>query len=445
MATQAPTAPPIRGRSQQTIRRGGLRWQTLFVIVMLCLWEGVPSALTGAPGPFGYQLFAIVIFACCPLYALRAITGRASFGLWDVGALVLFAWCFIVSLYYSAVIAPQPLSAWLFAVYTVTPILFIFALKGVDARISDVTSAIYWSAFVTSLILMANNLLELHLLDYYVRGSGFGTVNRAVFFKLEATFALTMAIVRLAYARSFLNVVTTLVVVVVLFYNVVIASESRLAIVATFVAMLLAWFFIFRGTRKLALLIISPFIVLPAMIYVSERYMRGNYDLSSYLAQDTSASFRALEISNFRQFFDRTGGLGFGFMSGDPKYDNVISYSTNRAGYSYGTGAYGMGLDDIGLYSALYQFGYVGLILILGMTVVAAWALIGAARRGPDYRMVAACGCVMAGFMVSPIGFNHFTLFYSAHIGGLMWFMASRVSAGRAARPRAPIRLEVAA
>lgn len=390
---------------------------------MLCLWEGFPFPLWGASNILGYQCFAVVALLLTAAYGVLVARRRVPFTRWHLLAALLFASCCFTSLVYSRYIAPQPFMAWGPAVYTVSPILTIFCLTVAGARLQDAEEAIYWTGFAGSLLLLFHNIFQLHFLDFYARGSAFSD-GRIVFFKLESTFAMMIALVRAVNRNTLPAMAGECIVAAVTGYNVIVLSESRLAIFAFFLAIILTWTFVFKRERKLVVGVLGPLFALPVFGYVLATYLARFRSVGQYLNSDVSASFRKIEVQHFARFFGETHGLGFGFMSGSDKYDNVISFSTNKAGFLYGTGTYGLGLDDIGLYSALFQFGYLGLALILVMTVIMIFTLARSVRRGDRYAPAAACGMLAAAFMLSPISMNYFTLFYTAHFGGLLWFMA---------------------
>lgn len=436
MATEAPAPldaplPRRKPTARRQERAGGFRWQSLLIVLLLCLWEGFPAGPLGLNPLTSYQIYAALVFAGIPIYLVRAGTGRIKATYWELLAFLLFALCVAVSAIYSGIMSPIALREWLPAIYTVAPILTLLLLRGVGAELKDGERALYFAGIVGSLLVIVNNLFGLHFLDFYVRGSGFGTEERVVFFKLEATFALVMAFVNFAYARSAGRFLTSGLAVAITFYNVFVLSESRLAIAAVLIALLLVWIFVMRGGRKLFFLLVGPLLALPVVAYVAERYLRSATSMQSYLQNDVSSSFRNVEISHFAGYFDKTNGLGFGFMSGNAEYNNIIAYSANRGGYLYGTGDYGLGLDDIGIYSALYQYGWAGLILMVLMTIMIAVTLIRSERFGRDYAVTASIGALTIAFMLSPLPSNFFTLFYTAHIGGLLLFLAAAAPAGR--------------
>jgi hypothetical protein len=417
--------------SRRSFSLGATPLRTAFIALMLCLWEGVPFTLIGMPNLYGLQLFAVIVVVCVGIYAYKAVNGLKRFTIWEGLALLLFGVCVFSSVAYSMFIRPQPIAAWAIAIYTISPVLMIMALRGLNCRIGDALDAIYWAGFAGSLLLLANTSFNLHLLDFYVRGSGFGTENRVVFFKLEATFGLIIAMMKLIQTDKLKAMWGHLLVVLVLSYNVFAASESRLAIFAVLSALALSWLLILRGNRKFLVFMLAPFAVIPVLWYVVGKFLKNFNGLEDYLARDVSATWREFTIQHYQGYFDTTHGLGFGFMSANANYDNVLAFSSTRASELFGVPDYVLSLDDIGLYAALYQYGWLGLGLILVMTAMAIVALFRSRTLGSAFVPVASVGLLMATFLLSPIPMNYFSLFYTAHMGGLLWFLAAEAAAAR--------------
>lgn len=408
----------------------GTRSRTLLIAVLLCLWEGLPFTLIDVSNLLGLQVFSLVIFAGAGLFVIRTMKRGFKLGHWEKYSLLLFALCVLVSFIYSNFIQPQPLAAWAFAIYTVAPTLTLLALRAAGCTLGDAIAALFWTGFIGAIVLIINQTFSLDLLHFYERGSAFGT-NRVVFFKLESAFCLVIAAIRLLYARGSKEFLLYLLAVSATFYSTFFLTESRLAMLAVVLALVLSWIFVLRGKRKVILFLIAPFILIPVTGFVINKYLADFRSLDSYLTEDTSASWRQITIRHFEHYFSETNGLGFGFMSANPAYDNVIADSSNYASQDYGVVGYVVSLDDIGIYSALFQYGYAGLALIVVMTLMMVTSLYKARSMGPAYWTVASIGVLAGAFMLSPISMNYFTLFYTAHIGGMLWFMAAESSALR--------------
>ncbi|MDP3405215.1 MAG: hypothetical protein Q8S03_11025 [Brevundimonas sp.] len=429
--TNRPATP-----SRRSLSLGATPLRTGFIALLLCLWEGVPFTLIGMPNLLGLQLFAVIIVVGVGFFAYMALNGLKKFTIWEGLALLLLGVCVFSSIAYSIFIKPQPIAAWAIAVYTVSPLLTIMVLRGLNCRIGDALEAIYWTGFIGSLFLLITATFNLNFLDYYIRGSGLGTEARVVFFKLEATFGLIIAMMKLVQTDRPKAMAGHLIVVAVVAYNVFAASESRLAIFAVLAALALAWLFILRGNRKFLVALLAPFAILPLVFYLAGRYLSNFTTLDDYLARDVSAGWRNFTIQYFRTYFEESHGLGFGFMSANPIYNNVLAFGSNRASALYGVQNYTVGLDDIGLYAAFFQYGYLGVSLVFAMTLMAIVTLFKTRKLGSAFFPVAAIGLLMFTFLLSPIPMNYFTLFYTAHMGGILWFVAAEAAAALERSPR---------
>ena len=426
---QAPTATQPyatvgRQSAQLELARTTL-WKTALVVGLLCVWEGFPLAPLGVNITLSWHIFSVFIFGTAILLIFKIFSGRARLQVWDVLPIILFAYCVLASVRYSVFTQPQPLSSWLPLIYTLSPLFMALSFKFLNVKLGDMISGIYWCGFITSFILLLNNASGVELLSLYERFSTFGSDERIVFFKLVSTFSLMIAIMRLVYAASMRAAFQEIFVILVLGYNVLLSSESRLSIAALFLACFLSWLFVMKRKRKVVTAIFAPFIVLPLGFYIVSRFLQNFEGLDQYLENDISATFRRIEIEHFYMDFLDTSGFGFGFMSGNINLNNVLSYAYHFAGYAYGAPGYSLTLDDIGIFAALYQYGYPGLVMVMVMTAMAIWTLVRLSRLGNDYAAPAAVGFLMFSFLLSPIPMNYFTVNYTAHIGGLLWAMAS--------------------
>lgn len=411
----------------QYVRRGAFRLQTLFIVALLFLWEGLPFTLFGMSNITANQIYAALILGTSLLNLFRGLVNRSRVTYWSVLPILFFIYACLCSFVYSTLIKPQPPQAWMIAIYTVTPLLTVFSLRSIRATTGDCINALLIAGFLGSALVIAVQLTNSHLLDFYIRGSAFGSERRVVFFKLEAAFAAAIACIMLMNYSSPGKYLVHLVVLLVSAYNLFFLTESRLAMLAFFGAFGLAWLFLFRTKRKIISLSLAPIALIPLLFYFIDRFLGKFESLDKYLASDISTRWRVITIKEFSDYFDTTHGLGFGFMSGNPQYNNVIAHTSVYGGVPYGLPNYGLYLDDIGIYSALYQYGYVGLAFVLTMTLLCVWRLGSAYKISRAYEPVCASGFMMFAFLLSPISMNYFTLFYAAHIGGLLWFMASRV------------------
>lgn len=411
----------------QYVRKNPFRFQTLFIAGLLFLWEGLPFTFLGMSNVIGYQLYAVIVFGTSLINFVRGLINRSRITYWSVLPLAFFVYACFCSFVYSVLTKPQPPQAWMIAVYTIAPLLTVFSLRSIRATTGDCINGLLITGFIGSALVIAVQFSDSHLLDFYIRGSAFGSERRVVFFKLEAAFAAAIACIMMMNYSSLGKYILHGLILLVSAYNLFFLTESRLAMLAFFGAFGLAWLFLFRAKRKIIALSLAPIALIPLAFYFIDRFLGKFETLDKYLASDSSAKWRVVTINEFSRYFDTTHGLGFGFMSGNPQYDNVIAHTSVYGGIPYGLPNYGLYLDDIGIYSALYQYGYVGLTFVLVMTLLCVFRLGSAYKISRAYEPVCASGFMMFAFLLSPVSMNYFTLFYAAHIGGLLWFMASRV------------------
>lgn len=403
--------------------------RTAVIVLTLCLWEAFPFSILGTNPLLSYQLYAAIAFAGVGLFLATRLLFR-SIGLWEILPFALFVWCCFVSFIYSVYRVPQPWIQWLPAVYTVAPLLMIFFLKSIRASISDAIAAFYWLGALASALIVLESFLHTGLLDYYSRGSAFSE-GRIVFFKLPSAFCLMIAIIFLLREKRVWKLLQHTLVICLTGYNLFVLTESRLLILGFFIAAGLTWMFVIRGLSKLITGILAPLVLIPLAAFVVSRYLYNVSSLEQYLSQDTSANWRRLTDTHFASYFYReTQGLGFGFMSANENYNNLLAFSSNRASKLYGVYNYSVGLDDIGLMASLYQYGYVGFAFTLGMSLVCIFTLVRSIRYGSEYAPVAAIGMLMGSLMLNPVPLNYFTIFYGSHVGALLWFIASETRYG---------------
>lgn len=404
-------------------------WRTIIVAALLCLWEGFPFSVLNGNALVSYQIYGVITFLGVGMFLTTRLLFR-GISMWELLPAALFTWCCIVSAIYSIYLVPQPLIQWMPAAYSVSPLLAIFFFKSIRVSISDALAALYWTGAIASIFIIAESFTHTGLLDYYSRGSAFSE-GRIVFFKLPSAFGLMIALVLLTQARRPAKLLQHLLIVALTGYNLFVLTESRLMIVGIVLASALTWMFVLRGTSKIITGIVAPLIAVPLVSFLITRYMYNVSSLSEYLKQDTSANWRKITDAHFASFFyGETQGFGFGFMSANENYNNILAFSTNRASKIYGVHNYSIGLDDIGLAGAMYQYGYVGFAFVVVLSILCIFTLARSVRFGRAYAPVASIGIFMGTMMLNPIPMNYFTLFYTAHIGALLWFIASETRYG---------------
>lgn len=117
-------------------------------------------------------------------------------------------------------------------------------------------------------------------------------------------------------------------------------------------------------------------------------------------------------------------------MSLSPNSPNILSDAMYKAGELYGAPGYPVGLVDIRLWAALFQFGWVGLGIVLWLTGMVWLKFIKASMvRAYQHRdEIGAMAGVVVGFMASSLPINLFTVDNTVSLGGLLIFLAYRAS-----------------
>jgi len=400
---------------------------TIFVITLIAMWEGVPFTFLGFDDSLGCKIVAIVALLGLPLFWLKSASGSVRFTAYHASAIAFVLWCVLISFNFNTFVEPKPIAQWLPSAYIVMPITLIFILQATGTKISDCENAIIFAGLIGSIFAIIDSLLDLGLLSFYQRSGSDGAI-RIVFFKMPALFAFIICFTKIFIGRNLGSVIGYSVISIITLYNVVVLTESRLSLGGIIIAIFCIFLYVLRGARRVYLGITIIVGGIPALSYIADKFLSNFVSFDQYFKSDVSAWFRSREIEHFSAAFDRTQGLGFGFMSLNAAYNNTLTFAAYEAGRLVGTGKYGMALTDIGLYSALYQFGYVGLVSILFLTFLTGVTLIRSRRLGIDFYTTSAFGCLMLSLLVSPISINFFTIQFAAHLGAIAYFMAAECS-----------------
>lgn len=388
-------------------------------------------AILGLPRYYGRQIVAVIIVLLSMAYLLSKMAKSSKLDNWEIFSLIFLFVCFIVSFISNNYIYPQDVSGWVPALYLLTPIALIFALKAYRATAAGIIAGIVFAGASGAVIVVVDHFINLSVMDVYERAATVGLSDRRiVFLKTEAAIAASVIAARLILARGMKKRLINFLIAAPLFYSLLFISESRLAIAAVMIGTAIFALFVAKGKRKLKYIVIGLTVSVLFLPFALEKYVE-QFKSSGYLEEDASVVFRLLEMEHFKEYFEKTGGLGFGVMSTGANKNNILAYSANKAGYDYGSGDYGMGLADIGIYAALYQFGWVGLILVLYMTLVAAIYMMRIARLDKNAFDVGAVGAITLAYMLSPLPMNFFTLDSTAIDGGLLWALCGLLARSR--------------
>lgn len=384
--------------------------------------------MVGLPIYVGQEAAAAIILLGVMGWLFLVIRGNATFNLWEIGIIAYFAYCVLVSLISSTFLFPQAWTGWVPALYTIAPVLLIFPLRIMRVKLGEVVTAVILVALIGAIFQDVYQFYHIGFLDQYVRGSYLGSSKRLELFRTEMAFAIVMCFARMLNTKTWFHLLFYLAVSLLVGYALFVVSEGRLPIAASITGCAIYLLVMYRHINKplvTSVIVILAVAILPLML---GKYIHYFNNIGDMRLNDPGIAFRVIEYRHFGQMFEKTHGIGFGVMSGGANKNNIISFASNFGGYLYGTGSYGLELTDTGLWAAMFQFGYIGLALVIGMTWIVVRKLWRAGRASGTYPYRIECGAfaaVVIGLMISPVPTNFFSLGPYTQYGGLLWFMAS--------------------
>jgi len=366
-----------------------------------------------------------VILGALAIYVLRLALGRIAFDFWFSCPVILLGICALVSAVSSAIFFPQPLLNGILALYAMVPLMLIALYRLTGARAIEIVMSIALAGLVVSALIIADRVVRIDFLSVYQRLSGFDAeMRRIVIAKNEVACATVIlgAASMLTFPRRISMLYLTLFAAV--FYTLIIVFEVRVAIGAVMLALGSFAVFGLKGRRRIFILAVGSIVGLALVPILFDKYIEQILTRSDFIIQDQSVSWRLITLEYYRRFFELTGGVGFGAMSGSG--DNILAFAQSKAGALYGDPWYGLYLADISLFSALFQYGYLGLTMVLVMEIATIVALL-RANRIPTFigKIVAAIGLLCLFLIVNPWPLNMYTLEWCLVNSGTLWFLAS--------------------
>ncbi|WP_165498363.1 hypothetical protein [Siculibacillus lacustris] len=354
---------------------------------------------------------------------------------------IFVAYLCVVSLIYNTMLVPNPLMTWAPGLIFYLPLIVFSVFDLFEVSIDEVAGGFIAAATFCVFLAMLDQVSNMAALDQFVRVSAFDSgLRRLVLAKTEQAFSVVLLVALFFRTRSFLVKAIVVPCGLALLYVLVVLTESRLVLGASGIGLVIYVSYHLRSQFKVVVLIAIAAAAVVALPFVMEKYAAvfQNIDL---LNSDASVQFRNLEQRFFAGYFDNTYGLGFGFMHLNENLDNIQSFAMFRAGQLFGAVNYPVSLGDIGIYGALYQFGYLGLAFTIVLTVIVIVDLMRAGRdvNNPSHAACGAFGSVALAFMLSPLPMNYFTLDWTVAFGGTLWYVAARSHEFRLRR-RMPMR-----
>ncbi len=433
------------GQAQVIVAREG---RVRFPYLMICaglplLWEGVPFAAVGLPRAGGYYATSIAVAIGIVLFIIRKMNFSLRFNKFTVSSMALAALFLIISVVSGLMFFTNPISDWFPELVYYSPCLLIFLILALDIRLSEIAWGIAIAAAFSAILVIIDSYSNLPMMESYLATSGFDyKARRIMLLKNEIGAASCLAFAWAATTRSFKVMAASAVILALVFFDLVKFIETRLVIGAVLLTMVAFTLLVPRLNRKIMVLVAGLVLAVTVAPLLFDKYIDQLEQMGS-LSEDNSVSWRIQTVDHYQKYFDQTYGLGFGLMSLKEFKNNIISYSIWDAPTLYGIehGAWGFFLADTSYYGALFQFGYLGVALVLFMTCITAYSLIryGLTRGLPYREAMAALGFfVLFLSILSPWPTNLFTLTWSMLSGNMLFACAARAAYIRQVAMRAP-------
>lgn len=402
-------------------------WRALLVCLLILSWEGLLPAVFNLPVHYGRYFVASLVIAGVVLWFFHGAMRHRWLSQppnYFRTAVLFYFFTFATSAVYTNAIDTLPLSEWLLAQYALTPLLVGFFLAVLRVKWRDVIHGVVCAAMVGAILTTVDQVHQLAFLDGFARGS-INDINarRLVLLRVENGAAVVLVFASMIGAGSPPRSRTlSLLALSVLVFALFKVSESRQSILA--VVLGIAFLYLLggvKGSRKLPsllfLLVAAPFVFFVFLAPYIEKFVTA----SDYV-EDGNILIRLQALAFYYERFTNTYGLGFGILSNGDNATNFFAIA-----HRVGNGVWPYFIADIGILSALVQFGWFGLALVIYMSYRVSKRLI-STRRGQHAHSnmpAFAIGCYLLGCLIHPWPMNFFTLEWTALFGGLMLFVSA--------------------
>ncbi|WP_186424457.1 O-antigen ligase family protein [Pannonibacter sp. I15F10I1] len=416
------------------------KMRTLGFAVLCALglfWDGIPLIWLGIPIPTSRYLVGVIVLGFFLISILYRTTQSGPWSIWEGIPLAFIGWILFVSIISSNSFYPQPIAGWLFALYSILPLLLVFMLRTTGSTAEDIVTAINMTSLFVCILIWISFLTSFDILSDYQRAATTDVgLERIVVYKTQISLAAGVYFQRTVAANRIFRILSNGLIFVFLFSTLAIIVESRLTLAAVLLAIFSYVVIFVRGRRKYLLLSGGSLLSLVFFPIFLGKYVEQFLRYDNYISDDQSIQWRLLTARYYNDIFDNTMGFGFGIMSSGEGRDNPFSFAQHRAGELFDGYGYNLYLADTGILGALFQFGYVGILFVAGMSLIVSYSLISTGYgKSTTEKDVAVIGLVVLFYVVSPWPTNFFSLEWSVGVGGYIWALAAASSSARSRRP----------
>lgn len=428
----------VRVQPGITFRRGSITAGASLVriatlVVGFFLWEGVLPSVLGLPATYGRYLISLMVLLHLPLVAIKVASLR-EIPRFIVLLISIFSFFVFVSFLSSTFIFQYDSIEWISAQYISCLALLPLALYYWGFRVEEIGQAIFLTGLLSAFLILIIHSAKLYAVfwEYLRRSIYTSTYVRVVILKNEIAFAAIFAFFKLFFgnsnSKSYFWYSASLLFLV---YTIAFSLDSRLALAAVMLGLVLGTL-AFRTTfSRKAVIIVVGFAV--SLFILPELYTKyiGGFRAGSYV-EAANVKIRLQELEFFWRYYVDTYGIGFGYLSVSPDGENHAA----RAAWPTLKSQNGYGVQDLGIFASLVQFGPIGIALVVVLTVwcVRRFYRLGQAADHPGRLTAMTCFSMVLGFIISPWPMDFFTLAWSGFLGWTMVYLAIAAKPAMAGR-----------
>jgi hypothetical protein len=397
--------------------------KVLLLALVIFESDGLVTSFLGFDKILGDWVYAAVMCLFCGVAFYIMIIEKAARELkafyYPLLALIVF---FLVSFVSAVFLFPKPINEWLPSLYAFVPIFIFYYLYVFKYNSKEVVWGLIIVSTLISFLLLVDQFHYLSFLDQYQRRSIFFLESRRiVILKNEIIFGFVAVVSLIVVDRkSMFNNKLLIGLAILIFFVQALVMESRMGFLAMGVACITLFYL--KGLTKKTFRLFSVALITVTLVFPFVFNNQVN-KLSQMSINDSESniSIRLESFEHFYQLYLQSNGVGIGMMSSSGRINNVLNLVEN------------FNIVDVGAFSALFQFGPLGLFIYLLFTINSLQTY----RRyykvtGNNDPYSAAAFAFIMGFTISLLPLSFFTSSWCISMGGvllyLMWYFRNKLA-----------------
>lgn len=393
---------------------------SLFKVLLLCLViyesDGLVSRFLGLDAVLSSWAYAgaMVLFTVIAFFLLVNDKSGRELNIFFYPILI-FAVFIFVSLISAGFLYIKPIKDWLPSLYQFTPIFVFYFLYLFKYNCREIALGLIVVSISVSMLLLYDQFSQLEFLNEYMRRSAFFSMDgrRIVLLKNEVIFGFVTIVSIIITGKEKLHK-NKLLIALALFVFLVQAfiMESRLGFLAMVLASIVLLYL--KGVTSKTLQLCSGSLLAILLIFPSV-FNRHIDSLSQMSINDSTSniSIRFETVEHYYKLYLDSYGLGFGAMSANSKNSNVLNMAEHY------------NIVDSGAFSALFQFGPLGLIAWVFLTIqcLKIYKKYYYTTNKVDPYSASVFAFLIA-FTFSPLPLSFFTSSWCINVGGILLYLA---------------------